>query len=114
MRLGWGWNQHIRAEGIAGHVEHWRILNHWCFVRLEQRYCLTLPLNEHAPTVFHTSLRLFSIVLCVLMGRRGEMQDLRVWDTAGPVVASAGSLIDLIWSKRKDPQQNHLSLAAGL
>lgn len=73
---------------------------------------MTLPLNEHAPTVFHAFLRLFSIVLWVLMGRRGETEHLRVWDTAGLVVASAGSLTDLIRSKRMESQHNHLSLAA--
>jgi len=114
LELVWGWNPHIRAEGIAGHIEHRRILNHWCFVGLECQYCLTLPLNEHAPAVFHTSLRLFSTVLHVFMGRRGETQHLRVWHTAGPVVASAGSLIDLIRSKGKESQQNHLFLAAWL
>lgn len=57
---------------------------------------MILALSEHTPAVFHISLRLFSIVLWALMGRRGETQHLRVWDTVGPVVASAGCFIDLI------------------
>lgn len=52
----------------------------------------------NTPTVFRASLGLFSIVPCVLMGRRGETQRLRVW-TTGPVVANARSLVNLIGAR---------------
>lgn len=68
---------------------------------LEQRRRLALPLGKHPPAVFHAPLRLFSVVLCVLMGRRGAMPHLRVWGAAGPVVARAGPPIDLIGSERQ-------------
>lgn len=28
LELGCSWKQHVRAEGVAGHVECWRALNH--------------------------------------------------------------------------------------
>lgn len=34
--------------------------------------------RQHGPAVFHTSPGLFSIVLCMLMGRSGERQHRRV------------------------------------
>lgn len=28
LELSCGWKQHIRAEGLSGRVQHWRMLNH--------------------------------------------------------------------------------------
>lgn len=91
----------------AGHAERWRTLSLWCCVRLGQRRCLTLPLGEHAP-VFCASLGLFSIVLCVLVGRRNETQHLGAWGTAGAVVIVL-LLYDLARSRRKESHQNLFS-----